>query len=87
MLAAGEGQVAAAQALLELGADLGATDSDGFTPLHYAAGTFWEENTHLVELLLQHQAATDAPSKTGLRPIDLAQKKGYAGTQSLIANA
>ena len=83
MLALGEGQSEAANLLLDLGADIHATDSAGFTPLHYAAGAFWQENQSLVEQLIERGASTDAMA-LDKRPIDLAKAKGYANTTSVL---
>jgi hypothetical protein len=87
MLALGEGQAQAAQALLEMGANINARDSGGFTPLHYAAGCFWDENTALVELALAHGGQAQATDSQGRRPVDLAQEKNYVATVLLLEKA
>lgn len=89
MLAAGEGQVDSVATLLRCGASVHATDSNGFTPLHYAAGAFWGENVDIVTMLLAAGASpntvshldlirqSDSVDKTGCRPRDLAILKNY----------
>ncbi len=64
--AAEAGTVAAATALLDLGADIRAVDQAGTTPLMIAAE---QPNTEMTELLLQHGAdgrAADAEKRTAL---------------------
>ena len=51
MLALGEGHADAAEALVTAGANVH-RDNGGFTPLHYAAGSFWQEQPDLVRRLL-----------------------------------
>jgi len=77
MLALGEGHIKVAKALLTLGANLNAKDSEGFTPLHYASGAFWGENVTGIELLLTAGAHKKVKSKLGYSPVNLAQKKNY----------
>ncbi len=64
--AAEAGTVAAATALLDLGADIRAVDQAGTTPLMIAAE---QPNTEMTELLLQHGAdarTADAEKRTAL---------------------
>lgn len=76
--AANQGQLTVAKFLLEHGADVGARDELGRTPLHRAAG-----NGHkaMVELLLANKADANAKvshsSDTGSTSLNLAMKKGY----------
>ena len=85
MLALGEGQGQAVRsALLELGADINARDDAGFTPLHYAAGAFWQEKVEHVQMLLERGAAADATDQQGRRPIDLARAKNYQATIDIL---
>lgn len=46
MVACAEGHFDTAQALIQLGADVGAQDSSGHAPLHYAAGGYWTNRQH-----------------------------------------
>ncbi len=85
MLACGEGQFSAVEKLLQLGASVQVTDSDGHTPMHYASGAFWGENTKIVEMLLAHAADPRQPSAAGVSPSDLAKKRGYEATCGLLA--
>ena len=84
MLTLGEGQSEAVNVLLELGADVDAQDSLGHTPEHYAAGAFWQENLAHVERLVERSANLKEHSKSDELPLDLAKKKGYQETISLL---
>lgn len=84
MVAAGEGHAQATTTLLELGADTNAIDSQGFTSLHYAAGAFWQENVDIVRSLIERGSDPTAESANGLRPVDLAAKRGYSETQAVL---
>ena len=87
MLALGEGQSAAVDVLIELGADVNARGSLEHTPAHYAAGPFWQENVGHVSRLIQHGVKLKLASESGQSPIDLAKRKGYQETVTLLANA
>lgn len=84
MLAAGEGQTATVRQLINLGANACAGDSEGYTPLHYAAGAFWNSNVEIVELLMSAGAYTNSKSNSGLMPRDLARKKKYSAIIELL---
>lgn len=84
MCALGEGQSKAVELLIELGADVNAKNSADFSPLHYAAGAFWQEDVTNVELLLDHGARRDATDSEGRHPVDLAAAKGYAATRQRL---
>jgi len=54
---------------LKAGADLKATDKDGWTPLHWAAG--WSETSAVVKALLDAGADLEARALAGQIPVDL----------------
>jgi ankyrin repeat protein len=84
MVAAAEGHLATADELLKLGANVGARNSLGQTPLHFAAGSFWGDKPKVAELLIDHGADAAAADNDGQLPIDYARAKGYEQTvQSL----
>lgn len=88
MLALGEGQQNAAAALVETGASLAATDAGGFTPLHYAAGAFWEDNAGLVQWTIERGGRPQARDIQGRTPLDLARARNYAASVAVLeANA
>ena len=84
MLASGEGQVKAIKALLKLGADPNKKDSLGFTPLHYAAGNFWEERLDIVKLLINHDANSFVKNSKGEIPADIARLKNYNNVSKFL---
>ena len=84
MLALAEGQLYAVDVLLSKGANLDSRDSEGFAPLHYAAGAFWKENIPLVEELLRRGATVDAKDRAGRTASDIARSKGYKQTARLL---
>jgi|GEM_PF-842551 len=77
MVAAGEGHLAIAEQLLKLGAKPDACNSMGQTPLHFAAGAFWDDKPEIVQLLINHGADRVAVDSNGRLPIDYAREKGY----------
>jgi len=70
MLAALKGQEAICRVLLERGA---AADSEGWTPLHYAASG---NSLAVARLLLARGARVDAPAPNGRTPLMLAAQHG-----------
>ena len=84
MVAIQEGFPAIVIALLERGADVNFTTSDGYTPLHLAAQPWWQENTEIVEILLAHGADKTAQNDRNDKPYDLAQHTGNLKTAELL---
>ena len=60
--------------LVDGGADAGATDEDGWTALHFAAG---DGGVDLIELLLEKGLKADARAKDGATPIELAEEEEH----------
>jgi len=82
-VASQNGQLNAAQFLIENGANPNATTHNGCTPLHFAA-----QNGHkaLVDLLIQNKAQTEHPNKNGETALQLAIVAGRVETvNALIA--
>lgn len=71
----------AAEALIQLGSDLGARDKDGCTALHLAARAKAEDEA-MVEMLLRHGADIRAVDKDGQTPLHEAYAAG--GKENLI---
>ena len=84
MVAAREGQRAAAAALLKHGASLAARDSHGGTALHTAARPWWRENAALADELLAAGADRHAKDDDGHTPADLAAAAGYSKTAAVL---
>jgi ankyrin repeat protein len=84
MVAAGEGHLATAEALLQLGANIAARNSLGQTPLHFAAAAFQRENVDLVQSLTARGADVTAQDHAGRQPVDVALSKGYHATAQLL---
>jgi ankyrin repeat protein len=68
------GRTRAVEAMLAGGADVAATDDDGWTALHFAAS---EGGADLCELLLSRGLRADAKAKDGSTPIDLAEEEEH----------
>ncbi len=62
------------RALLRRGADPDATQAGGWTPLHQAAQ---HGNERLVDLLLEHGAASTPLSDDGRSPVEMARQRGH----------
>jgi len=60
--------------LVDGGADADATDEDGWTALHFAAG---DGGVDLIELLLEKGLKADARAKDGATPIELAEEEEH----------
>jgi len=84
MLALGEGHADAAEGLVTAGANVHARDNGGFTPLHYAAGSFWQEQSDLVRRLLSLGALPTPRDASGRQAIDLARDKGYGTVVAIL---
>lgn len=78
MIAALNGQNAAAEKLVRLGADLNKT---GWTPLHYAATS---GNVALMGLFLEHHAFVDPEAPNGTTPLMMAAMYGTDDAVKLL---
>lgn len=84
MIAAHEGATTAGRLLLDHGADANARDATGCTPLHAAAGAWWNENVEFIAMLLAAGSDPGARDVRGRTPRDLAVDRGYAATVDLL---
>jgi ankyrin repeat protein len=80
--AAAHRDAAAMRALLEAGADPGATQRGGLTPLHTAAH---HDDVEIAELLLAHGADPAPCAEDGRTPADLAAHDGGGRVAALLA--
>lgn len=85
MIAVGEGQEKAVELLIERGCDLEHRDSSGSTALHIAASPWWNENPRIIELLLSAGMDPTAVNRDNETPLDLAHRREYHRTASLIS--
>ncbi|KAJ1483169.1 ankyrin repeat-containing domain protein, partial [Baffinella frigidus] len=67
--------------LLQLGANIHATNNDGATPLHFAA---FKGHTDLARLLLERGADLGDETITGMTPEDIATSKGRVETAAML---
>lgn len=84
MIAALEGATAAGRLLLDHGADVNARDATGGTPLHAAAGAWWQESVEFVAMLLAAGGDPGAHDGRGRTPRDLAVARGYNAVADLL---
>ena len=77
------GHTATADALIARGADLAATDIDGWTPLHHAA-RYGDSAT--ADALIARGAPLNAKDKSGLTPLNHATRYGYTATTARLQN-
>ncbi len=82
--AARNGDVAGIKQIIADGADLTATDGNGYTALHLAG-----HNGHLVavQVLLEYGAAVDARGKLGVTPLHLSALSGQPSIISVLVKA
>lgn len=79
-VAAGQKEIAAY--LLAQGADINATQTGGYTPLHIAAKNGNEE---MIQFLLEHMADINAVTDDGQTAMELAIKHGHDAGKWFIA--
>ena len=79
--AAGKGRAAAVAAMLDAGAPLEATDEDGWSALHFAAG---DGDPGTVELLLSKGLKSTAKAKDGTTPIELAEEEEHEEAAEIL---
>ncbi|MDE0691092.1 MAG: ankyrin repeat domain-containing protein [Gammaproteobacteria bacterium] len=84
MIAAREGGVDTVAFLVEQGASIDASDSNGATALHIAARPWWRENVELLEALLAAGARRDVRDSRGRTPLDLARAAGFSQTAAAL---
>ncbi len=78
------GDAAAAQALLEAGADARAAEPDGTTALHWAAH---EDDLATAARLIEAGAEADATTRYGIAPLALAATNGSAAMLGMLLEA
>lgn len=81
MIAAIQGKVDVAKALIARDADVNKT---GWTPLHYAASCTTDQAVPMIQLLLEHYAYIDAASPNGTTPLMMAVSYGTAEASRLL---
>jgi ankyrin repeat protein len=72
--AAEKGRTSAVRLMLDGGADVNATDDDGWNALHFAAA---DGTVELIELLIAKGLKADTPAKDGATPIELAEEEEH----------
>lgn len=82
--AVGAGEVAIARDLLDAGADVNATDTNGFTPLHWSA---FHADSEMARLLLARGADPNAQDLRRRTPLYWAQGKYGQATAAVIGDA
>jgi len=83
-IAHGTGHIAVMKMLLEKGADINAGDSEGMTPLMFAA---LHNKPDCLALLLSKGADADAKDQRGLTAVAYARKLGHTGMVEALENA
>ncbi len=78
------GEAGAVEALLDAGADVGATEPDGTTALHWAAHN---DDLRLASRLLGAGAAADATTRYGIAPLALAATNGSPEMLEMLLEA
>lgn len=81
MAAAANGHTARLNYLIRLGADIDHSDDNGWTALHHAAFSGWEDTT---ETLLQIGANSEAQTERSDTPLHLAAFKGRVNVVNLL---
>jgi ankyrin repeat protein len=72
------------QILIKSGANLNATNINGFTPLHFAIQTHAINIIDIVQLLIDNGANINAKTNEGLTPLHLAAKLGYFQSATIL---
>lgn len=70
-----------ARVLVEAGADVGAAQGDGWTPLHYCA---YSGDVETARYLIDHGAAGDQVNRDGKLPADLADEHGFTELSEIL---
>jgi uncharacterized membrane protein len=79
-----KGDIARVRELLEKGADAGAVDNRGWTPLHYAAFAGY---VNIAALLIGWRANVNARDKDGITPLHVAAARGHSGVVELLVKS